>query len=440
MIHKIIMRICPIIMPIIGITCLIAMWMGAHMPTTRVTAYLYHLGMNKHTFGIADVNRRISVYAPVPFESEWEVSFSPDGKRALMTLDFYSQTEFYMHNLATNALTRFPLGYNTCAPPRETIRWSPNNRQVSFHCRPNTVSSALNGLHLWDTDNNSIQRIYNPSTLTIVPFTWSPTGEFISVIDNGLIMLINTRTGDNQRLSVVLSPYQLMQWSPDGDYIALGAPDKLLLYNTKTHVITSAPLDNGAFSVLWSPNSQSLAMIVQDSGFFHVQMWDIVDNRQYDIGSNRHPLNSVVDLRWSDDSQWIVVQEDINQATRLARILVASQDGTQTYHVVSDGRYPRWIPNRHMITYHITQIERLRYGRDLVTVSLENIQTGNIKPQVLVRDVLNYTWLNDGQLLSWRSIDRYGRIRALMLIPTGNDIGWSLFPVGYTVNAFAVWQ
>jgi len=440
MITKIAVRVCLIIAPVIGGICLIAVWIGTHIPTTRVVAYLYHLEQNKHTFGISDIQRRVTVYAPVPFQSEWDVFFSPNGTRALMTLDFYNQIEFYMLDLTTYALTRFPLGYNTCSPPRETIRWSPDSRHVSFHCRPNTVDARVNGLHLWDTDSNTIQRLHNPSNFQVMPYAWSPTGDYISLIDNNTLFLVSIPSGRSQAIPTTSSNYLLMNWSPNGEKLAIGKADKLLVYDVASQNITPAPIPSFASEVYWSPDSQWLALILQDSGFYMVKTWDIINDMRYDIGTNRHPMNSVVDLRWSDDSLWLVAQEDVNQATRLARVVVSSRDGTEAYHVVSDGRYPRWIPNTQTITYNISQIERLRYGRDLVMVSLDNIKNEQLASRVLARDALTYTWLTDGQLLTWRSRDRYGRLRELLLMPPQNQMAWSLFPNSYNVNSFAVWD
>lgn len=440
MVIRIAFRLCLILTPIISAICLLMMWIGSSIPTTRVVAYLYHLNANRHSFGISDIHRRLAVYVPVPFESEWDVFFSPDGKRALMTLDFYSQVEFYMLDLNTYQLVRFPLGYNTCAPPRETIQWSPNSRHVSFHCRPNTLDSQLNGLHIWDTHTNSIQRLHNPSHLQVMPYTWSPNGSHISFVDNHVVWLSSLTSNQTDVILNTASNYLYMTWSPDGKKLAIGKADRLSVYDVETQHIVTAPLLSTAMSVFWSHNSQWLAMIVQNSGFYTIKTWDMTNNLLYDIGTNRHPMNSVVDLDWSDDDEWLVVQEDINQATRLAKILITHRDGSQAYRVVSDGRYPRWIPNSQIITYYITQIEQLRYGRDLVMVSLDHILSDAIKPRLLVRDVLSYAWLPDGQLLSLRSIDRYGRARQLRLIPAGNDRGWSLFPAGYTVSTFAIWR
>jgi|GEM_PF-2370298 len=439
-ITPVILRLGMIFGGLMGICCLVALWVGQFIPTTLVVGYLYHLQDQKHAFGIADSDRRLHVILPVPFQSDWGVILSPDGSRALMTLDFYSQVEFYMFDLTTHAVIRFPLGYNVCSPPGDTIRWSPDNRHVAFHCRPNSITSELNGLHLWDTHTNTIQQIYSPPSLTIAPYEWSPTGEFISLIDNGAMVIINTATRQTQNPSDAWRGYIAMRWSPQGDKLAMTARNLLQIYDLSTGITTRIFDDRGAGIGYWSPNGQWIATIAQQDGFSWVYTWHFADERAYSIGTNQYPMNMAVDLRWSGDSEWLLIQDDVNPANRFAPIFVANRDGTEGYRVTTDGRNPRWVRDSLTLTYQITQIERLRYGRDLMMVALDDMRTNRRNPYLLALDVLAYEWIDANHLLIWQSVDRYGNIRRVMIYPTGRGERWSAFPAGYNVNRVVLWR
>jgi len=439
MITKIILRLSLFIGVMSAMICVVAVLIGTTIPTTRIVGYLTYLRDENRSFGVADINRRLYVVQSAPFETDWQVIFSPNGQLALVTDDDGAQTEFFALNLATYALSSFPLDYDLCAPPRDTIRWSPDSHHVTFHCSPNTTSTELNGLHLWDIQNNSVTRLYEPTTLGLVQYTWSPDGQYVSLIDNGAVVIINIPTRQFSRPSITLE-YSAMRWSPSGDKLALTAENQLLIYDVSARTTTPILSDIQAGVGYWSPSGEWIATIAQQGSFSSIYTWDFAKNQAYRIGTERYPINTAVDLRWSGDGDWLLIQTDVNQADRFAPIYVASRDGTQGYQVIFDGRNPRWVGDSPMMTYQVNRTERLRYGRDVVMVNLADILAQTDYPQVLALDVFSYVWLEDKTLLTWQSIDRYGRIRALNAHPSRGRAGWSLFPASYSVYQFAVWR
>lgn len=436
-----ILRITIFISTLTALMCVVALWIGASIPTTRVVGYLSNLNDEKRAFGVADMNRRLYVVQAPPFDTDWQVIFSPDGRRSLMTTENDNRVEFYMLDMTTYTLTPFPLDYNVCAPPRDTIRWSSDNRHVAFQCTP-TTKSNLNGLHVWDTVMNQVTRLYEPTTFGLIAFVtymWSPTGDTISIIDGGSVVIINTQTRQFLRPSITLE-YDAMRWSPSGEKLALTAQNQMLIYDISTRTTTPIFTDVEAGIAYWSPHENWMATIAQKGSFAVVYTWDFATGQSYRIGTERYPMNNAVELRWSADEHWLLIQTDENQADRSAPIYLASRDGAEGQLVIFDGRNPRWVNDGLTLSYQVNRTERLRYGRDVVTMSIPDVfnQTDNVR--LVALDVLSYTWLEEDTLLTWQSIDRYGRIRALSLPPLRGRAGWSLFPATYSVNQFALWR
>ncbi len=433
-----ILRITIFISIITALTCVVALWIGASIPTTRVVGYLSNLTDEKRAFGVADMNRRLYVMQAPPFDTNWQVIFSPDGRRSLMTTEMDNQVEFYMLDMTTYVLTPFPLDYTVCAPPRDTIRWSSDNRHVAFQCTP-TTTADLNGLHVWDTVTNQITRLYEPASLGFggfVIYTWSPTGDTISIIDAGAVVIINIQTRQFSRPSITLE-YNAMRWSPRGDKLALTAENQMLIYDVTTRTTTPIFTDVEAGIAYWSPSGNWMATIAQRGSFAVIYTWDFATEQSYRIGTDRYPMTNAVELRWSADEQWLLIQTDVNQADRSAPIYLASRDGAEGQQVIFDGRNPRWVGDD-LLSYQVNRTERLRYGRDVVTMSIADVFNQTDNARLVALDVLSYTWLEEDTLLTWQSIDRYGRIRALTLAPLRGRVGWSLFPATYSVNQFTL--
>jgi WD40 repeat protein len=110
------------------------------------------------------------------------------------------------------------------------------------------------------------QTIWEASTWSYEKPVWSPDGNFVAVISNGRLYIID-RSGQARAVIDENLNHQVSKpsWSPDGNYIAFWNNNRLMLYNRQKDQVLDICLQNDVTThkpPLWLPNSKQLVVDV----------------------------------------------------------------------------------------------------------------------------------------------------------------------------------
>lgn len=213
-----------------------------------------------------------------------ELAWSPDGN--YLAIGIFG-SEFYLLDVRTNLLTKENIGQQV-----SNLAWSPNSQ-------------------------------------------WLTSNEFIS---RGLF-LIDASTF--LKISLVQYPaFSQFAWSPDQHYLAFTdetryegsmlASSFLSIWDTESRETKVLAETGRIFNVLWSTNSQSLAI-----GVLHEDRGELV---QFDLLSNQSSvlfeisgITEVRPLGWSPDGQWLLFYSRNNNESSLSLI---HQTGGEVFQLV----------------------------------------------------------------------------------------------------------
>ncbi len=211
----------------------------------------------------------------------------------------------------------------------QLIAWSPDGNQL--------VVPVSSGQYMLLNADGA-----NPHTFNGLLPTWSPDGRDLAYYvaapvgqnpdDNGLfytIELLDTQTFQTRQLSG-LPPLnaEALAWSPDGHYLAASAfqdgsflsepIDTIVLVRLdgSTPALVARWMNGQVLQVVWAPNSQKLAVVVQD---FNAVQSDGTDPNASEVwvvnanGSNPHRIgqSDFGEPSWSPDGKRLVY-DDVN--------------------------------------------------------------------------------------------------------------------------------
>ena len=211
----------------------------------------------------------------------------------------------------------------------QLIAWAPDGAQLVV-----PVSSGQYMLLNADGTNphtfNGLLPVWSPDGRDLAYYVPAPAGQDPN--DNGLfytIELMDTRTFQTHRLSG-LPPLnaEALAWSPDGHYLAASAfqdgsflsepIDTILLVRLdgSTPALVARWMNGQVLQVVWAPDSQKLAVVVQD---FNAAQPDNIDPNASEVwvvnanGSNPRDigLSDFGEPSWSPDGKRLVY-DDIN--------------------------------------------------------------------------------------------------------------------------------
>lgn len=196
-------------------------------------------------------------------QQEWSASkptWSPDGK----TLAFYSKTHLNDWGSAVLKTLELSTGkieameYPIFVPSKPT--WSPDGKTIALMTLQKKSSRFREGNNVfmfvepgsWESREISPDSTHTPGMRTSSGPVWSPNGDKMAYIQNGVLMVVpvgsnGNNTGVPKQLTIELA--ESPTWSGDGKYLSYIATDRLkrmTLENGKTEVI---PID-----LNWKPN------------------------------------------------------------------------------------------------------------------------------------------------------------------------------------------
>lgn len=211
------------------------------------------------------------------------ISISPDGKRALATIQGNVPQSVWMYDLNRGTASRFTPGSEEAFTPS----WSPDGRLVIY-------TGQTRHLYLQASDGISEAQKIQAGQITNVPCSWSPDGRsvvFATQTFQGGDLWIQSLEGDKKSYPFLVTPANEIEGviSPDGRWIAF-ASDETGRYEL---YVTSFPSpggkrqisSDGADSPQWLNAGRQLAYINADRKLVIV---DVKENGQeFEIGQLR---------------------------------------------------------------------------------------------------------------------------------------------------------
>lgn len=182
--------------------------------------------------------------------SEWEPSWSPDG-RAILFVSVSPTYESDLHVVSADGSSRLQL---TSGPGRDlNPSWSPDGRQIVFSRGEAGASQIL----VVSRDGSELRRIGDGAAPA-----WSPDGRLIAFSTgdpNAREILVMNRDGSEIRK---VGEGSQPMWSPDGSKLAFVSPSGRIVV---AHADGRArkTLAMGA-SPAWSPDGKRIAFVVRD--------------------------------------------------------------------------------------------------------------------------------------------------------------------------------
>jgi len=187
------------------------------------------------------------------------ISISPDGKRALATIQGNVPESIWMYDLNRGTASRFTPGSEEAFTPL----WSPDGRLVIY-------TGQTRHLYLQASDGISEAQKLQAGSITNVPSSWSPDGRlvvFATQTSQGGDLWIQSLEGDKKSYPFLVTPANEVEGviSPDGRWIAF-ASDETGRYEL---YVTSFPSpggkrqisSDGADSPQWLNAGRQLAYI-----------------------------------------------------------------------------------------------------------------------------------------------------------------------------------
>jgi|GEM_PF-3934694 len=159
-------------------------------------------------------------------------------------------------------------------------------------------------LCLWTTDAGRLVRVLRPMGTRVTCACWSPSGAFVLVGVDGMLVRLDRQTGRVLGRQVAHRRNVLsMVVSPDGLMLATTGDDRrLLVWDTKTwQPVGRLNLGlGGPLPIAWGPRSRRLA-VAGNTSLLLVRRWPLST-----IESVRVPNHGTCGLAWSPDGKWLV--------------------------------------------------------------------------------------------------------------------------------------
>lgn len=278
--------------------------------------------------------------------------WSPDSKRVAYRLHDTDEGRFELYSVLANGTGNIRLngdlvGGGTVRPEYE---WAPDGHRIAYRAAQDTL--GRNELYTSLPDGKDNQKVSELTTFgNVEAFAWSPDSSAIAYtarqLDDTKLELFLSRpessTGNTRLNSDLAGEFVInFHWSPDSRYLAYQAyedSDAVLelylvdLNDQANPAVQKAHPDYpdasaGAFTALWSPDSQYLAIIadVSTPGLYELFRVRPVGTDLQKV--NDVPPNSFIpSLRWSPDSQRMAYMADKTTASQF-ELFSAAIDGS----------------------------------------------------------------------------------------------------------------
>jgi TolB protein len=252
--------------------------------------------------------------------------------------------------------------------------WSPDGRYLSYQSI-DRAGEAASRTYIYDFANDLTPEL----TRAFYIYDWSPDGQFLltvrreSMEDDGEIYLLRPDESETVLLTDNEVDDYSPSWSPDGNQIAYlsGFPDASLMVmtadGTEMRVLVDEPLINREVRLAWSPDSQTIAFVVNGEMVAPDQTSEIylVNADGTGLRQLTDSGNVVLNPRWSPEGGQIVFYgyepgafaSDAPPNNR-TDIFIMNADGSDLMNLTSSyglDYHPSWSPDGEWIAFASTR-------------------------------------------------------------------------------------
>jgi len=267
--------------------------------------------------------------------------WSKDGTRVAVTATIDDNTDIYIVDVVTGAMTRV-----TDAAARDSSpTWSPDGSRLAFE----SFRDGNFEIYIVNSNGSGLLRLTSNPVGDTNP-AWSPDGTKIAFTSgsgssNSDIFIISPDGSGLTQLTSGSPPESDPVWSPDGNKIAYRTFPTSGVVNicvmnkdgSGSECLTDSQWENGIPS--WSPDGMWLAFRTARYSPASIQLVNVAD-RSFNTFSGLAPVKG--DPVWSPDGYRLIYQADAGGNMELYEIIVSTSDVTQvTYNPGYDGE-PAW--------------------------------------------------------------------------------------------------
>lgn len=214
----------------------------------------------------------------------FSVSWSPDSQQCAISYN-YAATLFFTLLRASDGhtLLQKSLPDASASAPVSNVAWSSDNRYFAFPDAPAWAPGQTWSASIWDRQTYQLVNSFGA-----------------------------TLPADSPSFSYGITS---IAWSPDGQKLATSIDDSTYISIPGTNapantlVSTFTGINTSVNSSIWSPNSQYLAILMQEA----LSVYDTINGGQVSINGNGYPpANSITAFSWAADSQSLTVADNQN--------------------------------------------------------------------------------------------------------------------------------
>lgn len=210
---RILFRLSLIICLVLTLFCAGALAFGASSPTYIIVAQTYSVTQDRQRLALIDSQRNLPIRLDFPVPITSPISFSTDGRRAILPTGALNQATFSVWEMATGHVVHLPQAYAECAA--FSWLWLADNRHVEFFCRNNTRDTTIGGYYTFDSDSGAVYKIYSNPTTPIYKH-WSADAQQVVIADDGRLHIVGVHGDNLQTISPRGRRFSSASWFPDG--------------------------------------------------------------------------------------------------------------------------------------------------------------------------------------------------------------------------------
>jgi Tol biopolymer transport system component len=349
MMIRIIVRLAIVILLPIGIVCVVAVAIGALLPTKLILAEVYFYSQQIEKLMLIDINRKLPVYYPLPTEYRSPFNPSPDGRRVIVFFGT-AQQQIMVWDIFTGRRVSLSDIRPNCLAVSAT--WLRDSRHLTFSCQTNIQGGMMGGIHLLDFETGAVNLFYSQSQL-LHDSQWSPDLTRIGINVNDTVRVVSADGTQELFLTPPNVWQRFLGWSADAESVLVYGQNTIQRYTFATDTWEMLVSDMTiTYRPALSPDGRWVAFV---SGLrngrayaFNLHTLELIP-----LTSPEIDIVGVDIVAWSPDSQWLVVR--VLDGSRSPQYL-AKPDTSEIRLIGNDiTDLPIWSPDATRMMYRVAE-------------------------------------------------------------------------------------